>query len=575
MEELAALFKGARTDRKLKALLIVFLAVLAVYRLLLSGSGQRYWPDEARYLHAMHFVDELSKGDVRAGLKWIFGSTFDVAARPGFMFLATIPVLLQGLTHLLLGVQPSDTWFYRIPAVFNVVVSLGAAILFYRIVLLLSGARTLALLAVVVHGLLVNTNLYLRHLFPYDWALFIFLGALNVILSPEMARVRSRYQAIVAGLLTGIGATTYTPYWPIIIIFVVTLIVVQDGRWRYVSSFVAAILSVIAMWEIVSRLGGFSFVGRFMEAMVDAFVITVVDVQGSLGGPIFLPFYLLKVEGIAGTVLLVLFVCFWVGAVKGSYGRIEVALIGTATVVYFVYGMIGTYTHNYIFFFGRILHMYFPFVVFGAILALKIIPQYKLRMSVAVAMILASVVSFVPTASKALMIRYPRDVERDLVASLAPGSRMCNRVGDEAVNIEKPAIDCDIRNAKALVIRHQHNTERVLGTSMVTKTTICNRMRDSMGRIEEPASNCDIVLDNFRHLYPPSLEVVDATPPPGFVLSAIYDHPLQFAPYWLEDFTPDARAYFAAHQAQMRVYVRAIPRNESLLATGGAMPVER
>lgn len=566
------MFKGDRTDRKLKALLIVFLVVLAVYRLLLSGSGQRYWPDEARYLHAMHFVDELSKGDARAGLKWIFGSTFDVAARPGFMFLATIPVFLQGLAHLLLGVQPSDTWFYRIPAVFNVVVSLGAAILFYRIVLLLSGARTLALLAVVVHGLLVNTNLYLRHLFPYDWALFILLGALNVILSPEMARARPRYQAIVAGLLTGIGATTYTPYWPIIIIFVVTLIVVQDGRWRYVSSFVAAILSIIVMWEMVSRLGGFSFVGRFMEAMVDAFVVTVVDVQGSLGGPIFLLFYSLRVEGIAGAVFLVLFACFWVGAVKGSYGRIEVALIGTAMAVYLVYGTIGTYTHNYIFFFGRILHMYFPFVVLGAILALKIIPQYKLRMSVAVAMILASVVSFVPTASKALMIRYPRDVERDLVASLAPGSRMCNRVGDEVENSEKPALDCDIRDAKALVIHHSRDAGGASRALMTIETKICNRLRTSTGRIEEPASDCDLVLDNFRHLYPPSLEIIDAVPPPGFVQRAVYDHPLQFAPYWLEDFSPDARAYFATHRSQMRVYARAIPLNKNLSTTNSLDP---
>lgn len=569
------LFKGDRTDRKLKALLIVFLVVLAVYRLLLSGSGQRYWPDEARYLHAMHFVDELSKGDVRAGLKWVFGSTSSVAARPGFMSLATIPVLLQGLAHLLLGVQPSDTWFYRIPAVFNVIVSLGAAILFYRIVLLLSGVRTLALLAVVVHGLLVNTNLYLRHLFPYDWALFILLGALNVILSPEMARVRPRYQAIVAGLLTGIGATTYTPYWTIIIIFVVTLIVVQDGCWRYVSSFVVAILSVIAMWEMVSWLGGFSFIGRFREAMVLAFVVEVVDVQGSLGGPIFLPFYSLKVEGIAGAVLLVFFACFWVGAVKGSYGRVEVALIGTATAVYLVYGMIGTYTHNYIFFFGRILHMYFPFVVLGAILALKIIPQYKLRTSVAVAMVLASVVSFVPTASKALMIRYPRDVERDLVASLAPGSRMCNRVGDEVENSEKPALDCDIRDAKALVIHHSRDAGGASRALMTIETKICNRVRTNTGRIEEPASDCDLVLDNFRHLYPPSLEIIDAAPPPGFVQRAVYDHPLQFAPYWLEDLSPYARAYFATHRSQMRVYARAIPLNKNLSTTNGSEPSGR
>lgn len=554
-----------------KAILIVVLALLATYRVLLIGSGQLYWQDEYRYLHAVHFMDELSKGNLTAGLQWIFGSTFDVAARPGFMLLATIPVLLQGLAHHLLGVQPSDAMFYRIPAAFNVAVSLGIAILFYRIIFLLSGDHALAVLGVVIHGLLVNTNLYVRHLFPYDWALLILLAALNVILTPGMARDTPRLQAILAGLLAGIGMTTYTPYSPLIVILVAGLIVAQGGRWRYVSTFALAILSVVVVWEIIARMGGFSYVGRLSEFVVDAFVVTVVDVKKSFGGPIFLPFYSLKVEGIAGAVLLLLFAYFWVGAVRGMFGWMEVTIIGAATALYLSYGLAAMFSHNYLFFFGRILHMYFPFVVLGAVLAIKLFPGPKLQRGVAVAMVLMAVVSFVPTAAEALAIHYPRDVGRDLIASLAPGKTVCNKV-DGTGSIVKASPDCNITASKALVIGSPRGVAREPVASVTPGTKVCNRWKDNGGEIEKLASDCDVVLDNFRNLYPPSIEIVDTAPPPGFVLNAVYDHPLQFAPYLLEDFSPDARAYYAKHQAQMRVYARAIPLNKTLSTTNGSEP---
>lgn len=552
---------------KLKTSLSIVLILLAVYRLLLSRSGQLYWPDEYRYLHAVHFMDELHKGNPSAGLKWIFGSAFDVAARPGFMLLATIPVFLQGLAHLLLGVQPSDAAFYRIPAMFNVVISLGVAILFYRILFVLSGDRTLALLGMVIHGLLVNTNLYVRHLFPYDWSLLIVLAALNVILSLGMARDRPRYQAAVAGLLTGIGTTTYTPFYPIIIILIAALIVAQNGRWRHMPTFAVAILSIMTLWEGIARIGGFSFIGASFEYATYAFASQ--DVQGAFEeGYRFLPLYLLEIEGITGAMLLALFACFWVGVVKGQYGRMEVAIIGTATAVYLFYGTMGVVFHRSIVL-GRLLHMYFPFVVLASVLAVKIVPGSKLRMGLAGILMVASAASFVPTAANALATRYPRDVERELVASLAPGTKICSWVRDGTGEIEEPAIQCTIADAKALVIRYPRDVERGPAALLTPRTKICGRVKDNRDGIEEPASDCDLVLDNFRHLYPPSLEIVDAAPPPGFVLNAAYDHPLQFAPYWFEGFRPDERARLAARQPKMRVYARAVLRNE-IPTTGGA-----
>jgi hypothetical protein len=555
-------------NQKQKTFLLLFLVVIVAYRLLLIGAGQRYWPDEYRYLHAMHLIDELSKGNLQGGLNWVFGTTFDVAARPGFMFFAIIPALMQGVGHLLFEIGPSDALFYRIPAIFNVAVSVGVALLFYRVALLLVKDHALALLGLVSYGLLTNTNLYVRHLFPYDWSLLLLLAALNLILSDETFLSSPHYKAILAGLLAGLGVTTYTPYWPMVIILVAAMVASRNSGWHNAPAFINALLSIVIMWEAIARIGGLSYIGRFTEAMVDALVVTVWDVKGALGGPIFLPFYSLRVEGLAGVMLLALFLYFWFGVARRRYGRVEVGVIGAASAVYIVYGSIGIFTHNHIFYFGRLIHMYFPFLVFGAILGLKGIAQKGLRIGVAMAMMASVVVSFVPTATRALAISYPRDIERDLVASMAPGGgRTCTQLVDDKDKDEKVAIECDLGNASALVVRHSPSNGIGSAASVANQTVFCNRVKDSTGQIQEPARHCNFVLENFRHVFPTSLAIVDAAPPSGFTLSAVYEHPLQFDPYWFEDFPPEARNYYAGHPVQMRVYKRTGPVDKLLSLT--------
>ncbi len=99
------------TDRGSKILLGVLLFFFAVYRLLLIQSGQLYWPDEYRYLHALHFLDELRQGDLQSGLTWVFGgfaTDSGVASQPSYIFLSTVPAVFQGVGNLFLGIQPDD-----------------------------------------------------------------------------------------------------------------------------------------------------------------------------------------------------------------------------------------------------------------------------------------------------------------------------------------------------------------------------------------------------------------------------------------------------------------------------------
>src|SRR6185436_16305040 len=112
---------------------------LAWYRLAVGWSGQLYWPDEYRYLHALHVVDELRKGSPSQALHWVFGVESGVASRPSYILMSTVPATAQGLANVLFGVQPTDPAFYRIPVAVNVLLSLGVTWMFYRIVLRLTG----------------------------------------------------------------------------------------------------------------------------------------------------------------------------------------------------------------------------------------------------------------------------------------------------------------------------------------------------------------------------------------------------------------------------------------------------
>jgi hypothetical protein len=542
------------------------LVLLGTYRLCLSWSGQLYWPDEYRFLHALHLLDELRQGDPARGLFWIFGSEATeagVGSRPMYVFLSTIPAFIQGLAHLFVGLEPSDPAFYRIPAALNVAVSLGLAVLFYQVVLLVSGDRALALLGVFVHGLLANTNLYVRHLLAYDLSLLLLFASLVLLLGLKF-KPKPRPQVIAAGLLAGIGITTYPGYYYFPLILVAALIVSPHGSWRLASVFLASILSVFVGLEGIARLGGFSFVGsayRFSKIVPGGLEKLFGEGYRSL------PFYLLEIEGVAGALLLVLFACFLVLAVRGRYGRTEIAVIGVAAAAYLAHA-----TSVVVFHFGalhgRLLHMYFPFVVLASVLAVKIVPGFKLRMWLAWILMAASVVSFVPTAANALTTHYPRDVARTLVASLEPGAKMCSKV-DDTGEILKTSIDCNPTASKALVIRYSRDVAQEPAAPVASEIKVCNRWKDERGRVEELAGDCDMVLDNFRNLYPPSLEVVDATPPPGFALSAAYDHPLRFAPYWFEGFRPEERARLARRPPMMRIYTRIIPLSKNLPTTNG------
>ena len=204
-------------------LLVLLIAIIAGYRLLLARSGQLYWADEFRYLHALHFLDDLRHGHTRTAAGWLFGEY--TGARPGYILLSTVPAALQGLAYVAAGIAPESQNFYLIPVIFNVAISLAAALVFFRLLVMVTADQWLALAGTVVYSLLTNTNIYARHLFPFDLALLLLLGSL-VLVTNQSTAPRLFWRVVAAGLLSGLAYTTYPGYDPFAVVLVAAILFV-------------------------------------------------------------------------------------------------------------------------------------------------------------------------------------------------------------------------------------------------------------------------------------------------------------------------------------------------------------
>lgn len=479
--------------------LFLLFGFFAAYRLLLARSGQLYWPDEFRYLHSLHFLDEFRRGQIVAGMEWMFGDS--TGGRPGFVLLSTVPAAVQGIANVVWKLDPSAPAFYRIPSAFNVLVSLGITAAFYRLLLIATADRSYALLGTLVYGLLVNTNLYVRHLFPFDLALLLLLWALVLIASERQSAARLLRRAMAAGALSGFAYTTYPGYDPFVVLLAAAVFMNPVGSWRHLFALGGSTLLVILAWELVARAAGMSFIAA-------SFRFSSTVTQGSFEeGYRFLPVYLVNVEGLVGGLLFVLAVAFAVAALVRRDRSVEAVVTGAALAAYLAYATAGVVFHKMVYY-GRLVHMYMPVVVLAAILALQSIKEWRVRRLLATALVLASVAAFVPTSVEMLSAHFPNDVDREVTASSAGA-------------------------------------------------TVCRAMPEGDDRFGTIPPACDLVLENARHLFPLLLGG-ETSPPAGFTFVKSWPHPLQFRGYWYEGATIAERAGLQMYPPEIRLYRRSV-----------------
>ena len=405
----------ATGPRYLLPVLAVALAVVVVTRFFLMGKGTFFLPDEFRYSYSVRAAQLLLHGDWRE----FCASLASTAGRPGDALVRLVPALLQHALLALTGLNIATPTSNVVPVLFNYVAVSLSAWYFYRICLLLLQNRPLALLGSVVYACLTNTNIYLRHILPYDAALLLMLFLVHYVLSlkrkGEPIRVR-HYVGI--GFLSALLVTVYPGYYmaPFIVLGVLVdwlhpLAFLQQ-RWKSVVAYVLGGAGVILLFEGVTRIGDASYI----EGSYD--LAHTID-QGSYEeGFTFLFKYLFQVEGLLGYALVLALLAYLVMVavdVATQRERITVNLSDTskllvvAAAFFLLHAAGGVLLHRVVFY-GRLLHPFMPFLVIVTLLLLRRITAPGVRHGLMLSLAGVALLSFGLFFRDYQLVVYPVDV---------------------------------------------------------------------------------------------------------------------------------------------------------------------
>ena len=351
--------------------LLGLLVLLLGVRLTFLGTGALAFPDEERYYRSVEAVEALVGGDVPGFCERLS----QTQGRPGDALWRVAPASLQVLASELAGVSPHSPASLLIPVAFNYLVVLCSLVLYYRIGRLLFRNEPAALLSTLVYGCLVNTNLYIRHVLPYDAALLCFFATVYWVLRLRQHPERRTHWAVFfIGALSALTFAIYPGYNAAVVVGWVMLLekrAIWQFNWQRLlgSSVVFALgaAGVLLLFELLTQAGGSSY----LESCIS---LSSTITQGDFAdGFSFLFKYLFEAEQSLGFLLVGLAV----GSVpvllyRLARRRLTVAgyadlirdnmLLLSMVVAFLAYAAMVFYQEKLVFY-GRILHLYLPFFV--------------------------------------------------------------------------------------------------------------------------------------------------------------------------------------------------------------------
>jgi hypothetical protein len=335
--------------------------ILLIGRLLIAGQGYLNDTDEILYLYLVLHYPSLSHLDIHPFVQGVFdmqGQPPEIAIRVFESFFAYLFSRFTGLpmTH------PDSLY---VIGLFNILVSLLILYTFFRILIKLGFANSLAFLGTFLLGTLVNMNVYIRHILPYDTALLFQLLALNILLRKDL----TDKGIFKAGVLSAIGLTNYFGCFMFVFIHIGLLLLNRSdslkSRLLKLIVFCAPFVILVLIYEGITRaMTGQSYI---------KFVLWYTDTinQGSFSeGLNYVFLYFSIVEKWWGITLLLLFFIGLFLISRSSEDRLAKSLLFLGVTAYLAYGSYVVFYQKMVFF-GRVLHIYYPFVVLGVLCCIK------------------------------------------------------------------------------------------------------------------------------------------------------------------------------------------------------------
>jgi hypothetical protein len=409
------------------------LVALAAWRtgLALSG-GHLFLKDEGLYWQSLVTACDLRWGDWASALEHLYDPFW---GRPAFVAVFSVPAFFQmaRLDFSLSGAEAlhfRSSHFHDLPALFNVLLTVFSAWVFFRLALLLTrGRRGVALLALVLWSLLCNANVYVRHLFPYDLSLLFLLLAACALLKgvEEERRALVTGWAVLSGILCGLSFSAYQGYYLFVPVLGLVALVAFRRRWLGAAVFSVGFWTVILLWEVIGDLQAREVFGRVEGVSSYLTLCRRVGSLISLGDYeeafIFLPRYLAWVEGPIGWVLLVGGFVFLV-RVWPRLSCVPRTFFAALTGVYFLHAAWGYFGHGMVFY-ARLLHLYLPFLALATAWAVGACGRPVWRWTLGGVLAVVSLGSFIGWAVPYARLCYPAEfVNRFVPSSTVPERRL-------------------------------------------------------------------------------------------------------------------------------------------------------
>ena len=364
---------AAVTDKQRKNLWIVATAILlfslAALRLSLVGQGAGELWDEGRYFFAYQAVCNIGQLEFASAAQNLINGTL---GRPGVILLWLPPILGQLLGEVSTGLSHETPASLMIPQIWNVVIWAVQWLLFLVLCCRLLANRWQGLVAATLFGLCGSSIFYVRHLYPMDAAL-LFLFASLVVVSGSLSM---RQRAVGGALLTACCFFTYPGYYwaPLLVLTVAFFKLEKEGRQAFYTIFgVVGAISILIV-EGTGKLWGATY-----GAALNGLAKTIK--AGSFAESWRFPFiYLRDGEGLLGMALgglLVLFLALLLKKVFKREGLTALEALSLVAILGIVFHSFAGYFLHWMVWYGRIYHLFLPFLVLLAVQAVTMGVEFK------------------------------------------------------------------------------------------------------------------------------------------------------------------------------------------------------
>lgn len=406
--------ESARNKTNKEDLLFYFTLVgILILRTTWLGRGLVSFIDEYRYFCTLEAVKQFSQGHFTQGIVALNSTQ----GRPGDAYTRLLPAVVQAAIFKVFHINTNTPTSLVVAAWMNWLVLIINTFLFHKIARALFDSKW-SKVAVITYVCLTNTNIYVRHILPYDTAICFFLLALWLVIKNHRGNsFTKKLPAFKIGVFAGIAFLIYPGYFlaPAMVgLMMIELPITKSGLQRllvrggvYASGFAAVILAC----ELLARLGGLSY---FTSGSKLSATVTQGDFSA---GYSFAATYLINVESVLGCLLL--FLLFWsLGSLllpirrpateTAEYRQRRILLTLVLMLSWFCYASL-VYVGHKLVFYGRILHLFMPMLVLVCIYG---VAQVKYR-GARYFLIVVSAASFLVFFGNYAKVAYAKDVAFD------------------------------------------------------------------------------------------------------------------------------------------------------------------